>query len=188
MSVWAVVVALGVAEAAKKAVAIFSTIIAAFGRRTGEKVAARETGVATKKAVARLVTAPVARREPGIKGSSCRVREKLPLIVCAVGSARDRRLVRREGRGLVVRRQPPAMDGGERHSEVDEHRKPWSLHRPVERFDVMMTKLWCKGAWSGYGAEALIWFVYSCVAQARAARKRAERPRVGRVGGLDAGI
>ena len=85
-------VAVGVAAAAKEAVANLPTKLAAFGRRTGEKVAAREAGVATKKAVARLVTAPVARgREPGIM-SSCR--EKLPLIVCAVGSARDRRLVR----------------------------------------------------------------------------------------------
>ena len=80
--------------------------------------------------------------QPPLQPCSCRRAR-------AVGSARDLRLVRREGRGLVVRRQPPAMDGGEHHREVDEHRKPWSLHRPVKR---VMTKLWCKGAWNG-GAD-----------------------------------
>ena len=54
---------------------------------------------------------------------------QLPPSACAVDSARDR--VRREGRGLVVRWEHPAMDCGERDREVDEHRISRSVHRPA---------------------------------------------------------
>ena len=49
-------------------------------------------------------------------------------MACAVDSARYRRLVRREGRGLVDRWEHPAMDCGERNREEEEHRISSSLH------------------------------------------------------------
>ena len=126
----AVTVAAGIAPEGPKAAALVAVNVAAGGAAIPvtegtERFPPVAGGVA--RAVAGFVTVRVARAPV-----------QLPPIACVVGSVRDRRLVRREGRGLVVPREPPAIDCGERHREVDKHRNSWSFHRPVEG---LMTKL-----------------------------------------------
>jgi len=89
-------------------------------RKKGGSTQARRTG--------RPAVVATHRRDPTNNSP-----HELPPIACAVDSARDRGVVRREGRvvRLVVRWEHPAVDCGEHHREVDEHRILWSSHRPV---------------------------------------------------------
>jgi hypothetical protein len=125
----AVTIAAGIAPEGPKAAALAAVNVAAGGAAIPLTETQQFPPVAggVARAVAGFVTVRVARAPV-----------QLPPIACVVGSVRDRRLVRREGRGLVVPREPPAIDCGERHREVDKHRNSWSFHRPVEG---LMTKL-----------------------------------------------
>ena len=125
----AVTIAAGIAPEGPKAAALAAVNVAAGGAAIPLTETQQFPPVAggVARAVAGFVTVRVARAPV-----------QLPPIACVVGSVHDRRLVRREGRGLVVPREPPAIDCGERHREVDKHRNSWSFHRPVEG---LMTKL-----------------------------------------------
>ena len=148
----AAVVAAGVAAGGAKVVAAVvapdPTKIAALVAGTGTGVVAAVVVVTRPRAVTMPI--PIARSlaRSVARGRAARIAraavQQLPPIACAVGFARDRRHVRREGRGLVVPGQPPAIDCLERHREVDKDRKSWSLHRPVER--LMTKRCWTGGA------------------------------------------